>query len=115
MMALGKTTAVICLESIQDDNEREEVLKVLLKSGRRVIEITTAQLLQFAGNMLQLHTKDAQLLWVMSSSAFNCLTPPQRSLLSADSKLIHSPLGTIELVGGGSARCMLAEIFTRPG
>ncbi len=112
MMALGETAAVICAESIRDDRERGEVLSALWKSGRQLIEITTTQIHQFAGNMLQLRSKEGHLLWVMSSGAFESLTAHQRSMLKADgSRLVHSPLGTIELVGGGSARCMLAEIF----
>ena len=112
MMALGETAAVICAETISDDRERGEILGALLETGREVIEITISQIRQFAGNLLQLRSKDGALLWVMSSSAFESLTTHQRSLLKSDgSKLVHSPLGTIELVGGGSARCMMAEIF----
>jgi len=115
MMALGETTAVICAEAIQDDLQRGMVMSALLESGRQIVEITTGQMRQFAGNMLHLRSKDGARLWVMSSAAFESLTPHQKSVLHADgSRLIHSPLNTIELVGGGSARCMLAEIF-RPG
>jgi hypothetical protein len=112
MMALGENSAIICAEAIHDDRERGRVLSTLWGSGRQVVEITTSQLHRFAGNMLQLRCKSGALLWVMSSSAFESLTPHQRSILHADgSRLVHSPLDTIELVGGGSARCMLAEIF----
>ena len=112
MMAIGENTAVICAEAIRDDRERGRVLSALWGSGRQVVEITTGQMRRFAGNMIQLRSKSGALLWVMSSSAFDSLTPHQRSILRADgSRLVHSPLDTIELVGGGSARCMLAEIF----
>jgi hypothetical protein len=82
------------------------------QAGYSVVEITVDQLHRFAGNMLQLRTRHGELIWVMSTQAHDALTPHQKKGLTADgSKILHSPLDTIELVGGGSARCMLAEIF----
>ena len=112
MMAIGEATAVICTEAIRNRHERGEVMSSLWRTGLEVLEITDGQLRRFAGNMLQLRNKQAAPLWVMSTQAFESLTPRQRVLLLADgSRIVHSPLDTIELVGGGSARCMLAEIF----
>jgi hypothetical protein len=116
MMALGTGTAVICAESIRDDHERGKVLSSLWASAREVVEITVEQLHRFAGNMLQLMTTRGNPVWIMSSNAFTCLTPRQRMALQANgATIVHSPLDTIELVGGGSARCMIAEIFRPTG
>jgi hypothetical protein len=113
MMSIGASTAVICSEAIRDSRERGMVMSSLWRTGLQVVEITTGQLRGFAGNMLQLRNSMSEFLWVMSSRAFESLSPSQRRLLLADgSRIIHSPLDTIELVGGGSARCMLAEIFS---
>jgi hypothetical protein len=115
MMAIGERTAVVCAEVIMDSVDRGKVMSSLWANGYNVVEITKDQLHQFAGNMLQLQA-DGGPIWVMSEQAHRCLTPHQRSgLLSDGSRIIHVPLDTIELVGGGSARCMLAEIFHPSG
>lgn len=111
MMALGSHTAILCTESIVDLAERGAVLRALEDSGRRVISITQKQVTQFCGNMLQLSSRDGQLYWVCSDGALKALTPEQKSLLESDARIIHVPLTTIENLGGGSARCMLGEIF----
>ena len=112
MMSIGELTAVICAEAIRSDRERGEVMSSLRRDGYEVMEITTGQLHKFAGNLLQLRGKDGDRIWAMSSQAFGALTARQRFILTADgSRIVHSPLDTVELVGGGSARCMLAEIF----
>lgn len=112
LMAIGSSTAVICPRVIQTEEMKRSVLNKLAAGGRTIVEITVEQLLAFAGNMLQIRNKANELLWVMSTRAFNSLSTAQRGVLAADgSRLIHSALPTIEAVGGGSARCMLAEIF----
>ena len=111
MMALGSHTAILCTESIVDLEERSAVLRSLEDSGRRVIPITLKQVKDFCGNILQLSSRDGQFYWVCSDRAFTALTPEQKSLLEADARIIHVPLTTIENLGGGSARCMLGEIF----
>jgi len=112
MMALGSSIAVICAETIRDEKERGRVMSSLWNTGHEVIEISTAQLNRFAGNMLQLKTRHGERLWVMSTKAAQSLTPHQHNRLTSNgSTILHSSLDTIELVGGGSARCMLAEIF----
>jgi hypothetical protein len=111
-MALGESTAVLCAETIREGKQRGAVLSSLWSKGYQVVEISEAQLHQFAGNMLQLKSRQGHRLWVMSTNAAQALTPHQRNVLTRDgSKIVHSVLDTIELVGGGSARCMLAEIF----
>ncbi|WP_420575446.1 citrulline utilization hydrolase CtlX [Ekhidna sp.] len=111
MMCLGEEFAVVCLDSIDDIDERENLLETLEETDKEVIEISEEQKEQFAGNMLQVLGKNDQRLIVMSSAAFNSLTDEQKKQLSRHGKLVHSDIHTIEKLGGGSARCMMAEIF----
>lgn len=111
MMCLAENFAVICLASIDDKKERKNVLKHLKEDGKEVIDITESQINNFAGNMLQVKGKDDELFLVMSQAAFNCLTQSQTARIEKHCKIIASSLDTIELCGGGSARCMMAEVF----
>jgi hypothetical protein len=112
MMCLGEDFAVLCADSIDDKSERKNVRKHLKQDGKEIVEISEAQMHQFAGNMLQVIGRDNQRLLVMSSSAYNSLTPAQLATLEKhNDKIVHSPLDTIETCGGGSARCMMAEVF----
>lgn len=113
MLALGVDFAVICLECIRNPEERAEVESALRASGREIVPITMAQVYSFAGNMLQVEGKDDRYL-VMSTTAYNSLTPEQIATLEKYTRLLHSPLDTIETYGGGSARCMMAEVFLPP-
>lgn len=111
MMCLGTTFAVVCLASIDDKKERKNLLKHLHEDGKKVIEISEDQVNNFAGNMLQLKGTDDLSYLVMSKSAFDSLRPAQVKLLEAHATIISSSLDTIETCGGGSARCMMAEVF----
>ena len=111
MMCLGTTFAVVCLASIDDKKERKNLLKHLHEDGKKVIEISEDQVNNFAGNMLQLKGTDDHSYLVMSQSAFDSLRPAQVQLLEAHATIISSSLDTIETCGGGSARCMMAEVF----
>ena len=111
MMCLAETFAVICLESIDDKKERKNVLKHLKEDGKKIIEISEDQVNNFAGNMLQVRGTDDELFLVMSQAAHNSLNQSQLSQIQNHCKIISSPLDTIEACGGGSARCMMAEIF----
>lgn len=111
MMCLAETFAVICLESIDDKKERKNVLKHLKEDGKKIIEISEDQVNNFAGNMLQVRGTDDELFLVMSQAARNSLNQSQLSQIQNHCKIISSPLDTIEACGGGSARCMMAEIF----
>ena len=111
MMCLGTTFAVVCLASIDDKKERKNLLKHLHEDGKKVIEISEDQVNNFAGNMLQLKGTDGHSYLVMSQSAFDSLRPAQVQLLEAHATIISSSLDTIETCGGGSARCMMAEVF----
>ncbi|MEP7163700.1 MAG: arginine deiminase-related protein [Ferruginibacter sp.] len=114
MMCIAASFAVICLESIADKTERATVIGHLNKSHKEIIDISLQQLNSFAGNMLQVKNADNELLLVMSTQAYRSLTKEQVQKLEQYNKLVHSPLDTIESAGGGSARCMMAEIFNKP-
>jgi hypothetical protein len=111
MMCLGTTFAVVCLASIDDKKERKNLLKHLHQDGKKIIEILEDQVNNFAGNMLQLKGTDNRSYLVMSQSALESLRPSQVQLLEAHATILSSPLDTIETCGGGSARCMMAEVF----
>ncbi|CAA0213740.1 arginine deiminase-related protein [Tenacibaculum maritimum] len=111
MMCIGETFAVICLESIDDKKEKKNVLKHLKSDGKEVIAITEKQVNEFAGNMLQVKGKEGAPLLVMSTSAYHSLTKEQVKKIERHTPIIHTSLETIETCGGGSARCMMAEVF----
>jgi hypothetical protein len=111
MMCLAETFAVVCLGSIDDKKERKNLLKNLKEDGKQVIDITEDQVNNFAGNMLQVRGKDDELFLVMSQAAYDCLTDQQISKIKNHCQIISSSLDTIEACGGGSARCMMAEVF----
>ena len=111
MMCLAETFAVICLNTIDDKQERKNVVKHLKEDRKQIIEITEKQVIHFAGNMLQVKGTTNERFLVMSQSALDCLTPTQIQQITKHCKIISSSLETIETCGGGSARCMMAEIF----
>lgn len=111
MMALAETFAVICLDSIDDKKERKNVVKHLKEDGKEIIAITEAQVTNFAGNMLQVIGANKERYMVMSTAAYNSLTAAQVNTIEKHCKILHSSLDTIEACGGGSARCMMAEVF----
>ncbi len=110
VMCVGDTFAVICAECIPDYG-RENVLKTLENSGKEIVQISMAQLENFAGNMLQVQNNVGKTYLIMSQRAFESLTQDQINTLEKHTTLLYAPLTTIENNGGGSARCMLAEIF----
>lgn len=114
IMAIGRQVAVICLDCIADDEEKEQVLKALDQTNKKIINLSWQQVKQFAGNMLQLVNKEGQPLWLMSEAAHQSLTAEQKAVLNEDGKIIAVPIPTIEQYGGGSVRCMLAELFLPP-
>lgn len=111
MMAIAETFVVICLNSIDDEAERKNVVEHIKKGGRELIAITEAQMQQFAGNMLQVIGANAQRFVVMSTVAYHSLRYNQIRAIEKHCAILHSPLATIETCGGGSARCMMAEVF----
>ncbi len=111
MMCLAETFAVICLDSIDDKKERKNILKHLKEDGKEVIAITEEQVANFAGNMLQVRGLDNKRFLVMSQAAHDSLTTAQIKTIEKHCDILSSSLETIETCGGGSARCMMAEIF----
>ena len=111
MMEVGTQVAVICLEAIRDEGEQRKVVSRLTAAGKIIVEITLDQMNHFAGNMLEIKSRGGEPLMVMSSSARKALTPDQERTIATFTRILSSDLGTIEANGGGSARCMVAEIF----
>jgi len=111
MMCLAEEFAVICLECIDDKKERKNVLRHLKEDGKEVIAISEAQVTNFAGNMLQVVGENNKRYLVMSKSAYESLNKHQMASIEKHCEIIHSSLDTIEACGGGSARCMMAEVF----
>ena len=111
MMCVGEELAVVCPETIQDENERHRLMKMLNETGKKIVEITEEQMHCFAGNMLQLKNKNGEKFMLMSLSAFNSLNNMQLEALKAENELIVPDITIIEKYGGGSVRCMVAEVF----
>ncbi len=111
MMCLGEIFAVICADCIDDKKERKMVLENLKENGKEIILITEAQMNNFAGNMLEVRGANDKRYLVMSAAAHQSLTPKQIEQLEKHAEILSSSLDTIEACGGGSARCMMAEIF----
>ena len=112
MMSVGTTLAIVCLESIVDMAQREKVQTCLKRDGKTVVPITLEQVNHFAGNVLELRSSDNSSYLVMSTQAYNSFSEDQKDIfLKHVNGVIHSSLETIETLGGGGARCMLAEVF----
>lgn len=111
VMCLANEYAVACLESIDNEDERKEVIASISETGKEIILISEDQMQHFAGNMLQVENKDGEHFLVMSQSAFDSLNDYQIEKLKSYNELIIIPVPTIERVGGGSVRCMMAEVF----
>lgn len=110
LMCMGDTFCIICLDAIQDLDERLMVKQKLENSGKTIMEITTEQMHRFAGNMLLVKNKKDKHFLVMSDQAYESLTRNQSDTMDYFAEILHTDLGPIETAGGGSARCMIAEI-----
>ncbi|MEP6514493.1 MAG: arginine deiminase-related protein [Parafilimonas sp.] len=111
MMCVADKYVVICLDSVMEETEREKVKQVIVKSRKEIIDITFEQMNHFAGNMLQLENTKGEKLLIMSTQAFQSLTEAQIQKLKEYNRILYTDLNTIETNGGGSARCMIAEVF----
>ena len=111
MMCVAEQFVVICLDCIDDEMECEKVQEVIKSSNKELIEISEDQLQQFAGNMLQVQNEEGDKFLVMSETAYKSLTKEQVERIENYCGIIYADLNTIETNGGGSARCMLAEVF----
>ncbi|MDW7692151.1 arginine deiminase-related protein [Flammeovirgaceae bacterium SG7u.111] len=111
MFSVAQHYAVVCLESIENENERQRVIESLAATGKEIIAITREQMGQFAGNVLEIGSQVGESILAMSEQAYKAFTPAQLEVINRYSKIVHSPLYTIEQAGGGSARCMIAELY----
>jgi len=111
IMHIGETYAVICLESIKDEIERIAVSQLLTSTGHEIIPITLQQVHDYAGNMLQVKNNKGQKFTILSKKAHKALSKEQKDILKVHTNLLPVDITTIETIGGGSVRCMMAEIF----
>ncbi len=112
VMSIGREYVVICLDSISDTNEKEKVIQTLKTLNKEIIPISIEQLKSFCGNILQALSTKGEVIIIMSDSAWEAFTPQQQKILHKYGEIIPVHIPTIEKVSGGSARCMLAEIFS---
>jgi len=110
LMCIGSKFAVICLDSITNDDEKNAVTAILKLTNKEIVNISFEQMNQFAGNMLEVKSKNGESLIVMSKNAFNALDEDQKNTLKKFGDLVYADINTIETNGGGSARCMMAEV-----
>jgi hypothetical protein len=110
IMSICSDFAIVCLDSI-DDTEERQMVKSRLGLDRTIVEISQEQVNEFAGNMLEVRNSKGEKFLVMSERAFKSLSAEQLDILRQKLEILHSPLETIENLGGGSARCMIAEVF----
>ena len=111
MMHVGSRYAIVCLEAIADQSQRQTVIDSLHTTGKEIVNISFDQMRQFAGNMLELRNSDGKKILVMSATAKHSLTSEQLSILEQDALIVAPDIHTIETAGGGSARCMIAEKY----
>jgi hypothetical protein len=111
MMCVANKFVVVCLECVTNQQERALLKSTIESTGKEIIEITYHQMNHFAGNMLQVGNLNNEVFLIMSSQAYGVLNPEQITAIEKYSSIIHSSLDTIETNGGGSARCMMAEVF----
>jgi hypothetical protein len=110
MMCVADKYVVICFDAVEDDEEKIKLINAIVQTGKVIVDISLPQMNHFAGNMLQIENKEGEKLLVMSTQAYEALSDEQREKLSSFNVIVHSPLTTIETNGGGSARCMMAEV-----
>ncbi|MGF7232680.1 arginine deiminase-related protein, partial [Arachidicoccus sp.] len=108
---IGESYAVVCLDSIKNKTEQIYVAQQLTESGHEIIPITQKQVRHFVGNMMQVKNKKGKKYTILSQSAFDALDKEQKEILAFHTELLPISINTIETLGGGSARCMVAEIF----
>lgn len=111
MMALGETFVVICMDTVHDARERSLLVASFAETDKEMIEISLDQMNKFAGNMLQVRNDKDETILVMSEQAYRALDADQIRAIESETKILYSDISTIETYGGGSARCMMAEVF----
>ncbi len=114
MMSVTSEFTIICLESIKSVQEREDLLNHFKSYGQDIVKVSYEQMNNFCCNVLELQDSEGKLILSMSERAFNSFTHEQKNKIQKTHKILHSPLYTIEDIGGGGSRCMMAEIFLSP-
>ena len=111
MLSIGENIAIVCSESIKCSDERSHVLNSLQTSNKEIVDISLEQMYQMCGNVLELENDDSQNFTILSTTANNDFTAEQLQVIDKHTKRIVCDIPNIENVGGGSARCMMAEVF----
>ncbi len=111
MMSIGKDFAIFCADALKNTWEQKDIVKIIQDTGKDVVFISEEQCNYFAGNMLQVKNQQGERLLIMSEQAYQSLYSEQIKQIEKYTDIVHSPLNTIEACGGGSARCMMAEVF----
>jgi len=111
MMSIGEDFAVFCADALKNTWEQKDIINIIQETGKDIVYISEDQCNHFAGNMLQVKNQQGERLLVMSEQAYQSLLPEQIQKIKKYTDIVYSPLNTIEACGGGSARCMMAEIF----
>ena len=111
MLAIGEKFAVVCLESVATDEQKQNLKQSLKQGGKQIVAVTLDQMANFACNIIELENANKEKVIIMSEKAKHSFTKDQLKTLTSYGKIVSSPLPTIESVGGGSARCMIAEVF----
>jgi hypothetical protein len=113
LMSICQKMVFICLDAIVEKKDKEKLISLFKESNKEVVDMSIHQMNSFLGNVLELKNETEKSFLVMSTSAFNSLSSFQKKIISKHTQIIHSSLDTIEYFGGGSARCMMAEIFLK--
>lgn len=111
LMCVASDFAIICLDAIDNTKHKQHLIDSLTSSGKEIIEISEYQMHHFAGNMLQIANSEGKIFLVMSQAAYDSLNPVQIERIESHNPIIKAAIPTIEKYGGGSVRCMLAEVF----
>lgn len=111
MMALGEKLAIVCLDSIKDETAKNRLINMLKSTNKKIVDISYDQMDAFAGNMLEVIGMDGTAYTVMSETAYQSLTTQQKSTIEMYTRILPIAIPHIEKYGGGSVRCMMAEIF----
>jgi hypothetical protein len=115
MMAVGENISILCSDAIRDSKEKNQVLGLLKETGKELIDLSMNQMFSFAGNMLQVKDNKSNPVLVLSEQGYDSLNQQQKEKITSITSILHSDISHIEKFGGGSARCMLAEIFNPIG
>lgn len=111
LMCVGSSFAIICKDTIKDQEERNKILDSFNQTGKKVVEISLEQMQNYAGNMLEIKNKKGKRFLIMSQTAYNSLNHEQKHYLEEQCTILHPKIECIEINGGGSARCMMAELY----